>query len=731
LLPRGLIRKLLVKFFTLISILILNNSLYAGLSDYIYPNSTLPSYSNYGSVGLIQMPTARSMPEGTLAFSWMKSDPYQRGSIVAYPFSWFEASYQYTDVNNALYSNIPSFSGGQTYKDKGFDAKFILLKENKYLPGVALGLRDLAGTGIFSSEYIVATKRFFNVDLTGGIGWGVLSANSINNPLIDIAERFKYRNVSDDQGGTFNTDAFFSGDAGYFAGLEFFIPNFRGMRFKLEYDGTDYTKEGFPYGESSFKFAFAPVKQPDSKFNYGVMYPISENVHLKLNYIKGNTINFGFSVQTNLGPKSPVIAKRDPVKNVPNASEFKERNSNDLDTYYKSALTFLGRNQLFLQNADVNKNTFSMTYVQSKHGSFARSSGRVMEILDQISPDEIEEFKISNLNGGMGMHEITINRKDYSQNKDSNLYKLATRNIKVDPYQYDPQNYEFQPEAKFPVFFWKVAPSLRSQIGGPDGFYFGDLRLAAHTETLFRRNISLITTASVGLVDNYDNLKLASDSVLPRVRTELVKYLKQSKDYSIRRAQLNVFFNPRKNLYAKFTAGIMEEMFGGYGGEVLFRPFNKSYGIGAELWRVKQRDFDQLFSFQDYETTTGHITFYYKEPRTQIITRLKGGRFLAEDSGINLEFSRRFKSGLRIGAFFSRTDISYAEFGEGSFDKGFFFFIPIESFFDEYSKGTSGFGLRPITRDGAAMLVHSHHLWGVTEQAQGLNITRDWDDLYD
>ena len=85
-LPRGLIRKLLIKFFTLISILILNNSLYAGLSDYIYPNSTLPSYSNYGSVGLIQMPTARSMPEGTLAFSWMKSDPYQRGSIVAYPF---------------------------------------------------------------------------------------------------------------------------------------------------------------------------------------------------------------------------------------------------------------------------------------------------------------------------------------------------------------------------------------------------------------------------------------------------------------------------------------------------------------------------------------------------------------------------------------------------------------------------------------------------------------------
>ena len=89
---------------------------------------------------------------------------------MAYPFSWFEASYQYTDVNNALYSNVPSFSGNQTYKDKGFDAKFILLKEKKLLPAVAIGLRDLAGTGIFSSEYIVASKRFGNVDFTGGVG---------------------------------------------------------------------------------------------------------------------------------------------------------------------------------------------------------------------------------------------------------------------------------------------------------------------------------------------------------------------------------------------------------------------------------------------------------------------------------------------------------------------------------------------------------------------------------
>ena len=51
-------------------------------------------------------------------------------------------------------------------------------------------------------------------------------------------------------------------------------------------------------------------------------------------------------------------------------------------------------------------------------------------------------------------------------------------------------------------------------------FYFGDLRLSLHTETLFKKNLSLVTSASVGIVDNYDNLKLASDSTLPRVRTD-------------------------------------------------------------------------------------------------------------------------------------------------------------------------------------------------------------------
>lgn len=722
----------LIKSFGISASLLISIFSYGGIYDYKYPNHSSESFSNYGGVGLIQMPSARMHEAGTLAFSWAKFDPYLRGSIVAYPFSWFEASYQYTDINNALYSNSPGFSGDQTYKDKGFDVKFRLFTESAYIPEISVGARDLAGTGVFSSEFIVGSKRINNLDVTLGVGWGIMSNNSIGNPLAQISDSLASRtNLSGTKGGEFNTGYFFRGNAGIFGGVELVLPNMKGLRVKVEYDGNDYEQEGFPLGRSSFNLAFAPVRRQESKFNFGIVYPVNNNIHLTLSQIKGNTINFGFSIQASLGKKTPLFKKNDPHTKVKNAEVLKKLNAREQRYVFLTSLQELGRRKLALQNAHIEGDTLEVVYSQNKYKSFILSTGRVAKVLDEIVPDNINYFKISNINGGIGMHSIKIDRKQFHDQEENNYYKLVKRTSEVLPYKYEPENYEFSPKSQYPALFWKLAPSIRSQVGGPDGFYFGDLRLAWNSEAIFTKNLTLVSTASAGIIDGFDDLKLASDSIIPHVRTEIVQYLKQSSAFGIHRIQLNYFMTPTSNVYAKVSMGILEEMFGGVGGEILYRPFGSNYGVGAELWRVKQRDYDQMFKFIDYETTTGHINLFYKEPISKVIIALKAGRFLAEDSGVNFDFSRRFKSGLRIGAFFSVTDISKAEFGEGSFDKGFYFYIPVDIFFQKYSKGTSGFGLKPLTRDGAAPLVHSHHLWGITEQAQKVNLDRDWDDLYD
>ena len=81
---------------------------------------------------------------------------------------------------------------------------------------------------------------------------------------------------------------------------------------------------------------------------------------------------------------------------------------------------------------------------------------------------------------------------------------------------------------------------------------------------------------------------------------------------------------------------------------------------------------------------------------------------------------------MTLGIFATKTDISKQEFGEGSFDKGFYFHMPIEIFYDQYSRGVTGFGLRPVTRDGGQFMYHGFNLWSVTDQSQVNNLIRDW-----
>ena len=719
-------------FFSTILFVFCIESFASNLYDYIYPKKE-PSFSNYGTTGLIQMPSARLYDAGSLALSWSHNDPYLRGSIIAYPFEWFEATYGYTDINNALYSNVPDFSGSQSYKDKGFDIKLRILKETDFMPSIAFGIRDLAGSNQFEAEYLVASKFIRNIDFTLGIGWGDLSHGAYKNPLSLLGDGLNNRvsNNEGGQGGEFVTDRYFRGSVGVFGGIELFLPNTNGARIKIEYDSTNYLEEAFGLGRIASNFAFEPVKDTESRINYGLVYPFNENFQIKASFVKGNTFNFGFSYAINFLKKNQKLKKINPPIPVEKPEIVRKVNAQNDLFYYRSMLKNLDERNLYLQKASVEDESVTVAFSQSTYPSHMQAAGRVARVLDQVSPDKIKKFNLINVNAGMAMYSMEIDRSVFSRNRTGNNYKLAKRGIKISSEKYEDRSYSYNPSKPFPAHFYNIEPTLRTQIGGPDGFFFGDLRLTLDSELVFDEGLSLSTSASIGVTDNLDNLKLASDSILPHVRTDIVKYLKNSRDYNIDRLQLNYFLNPSPNIYGKVSVGILETMFTGIGTEFLYRPFDKNFGIGAELFAVQQRDYDLLFGLRDYKTTTGHLNLYYIEPKTKVLFAVRGGRFLAKDSGFNFDFSRRFKSGFQLGVFFSLTDISKREFGEGSFDKGFYFHVPLDFFSTNYNKDVFTYGLRPLTRDGAASLNHGFYLWGVTEQAHKETFFRDWDDLYD
>tara|TARA_B110001450_G_scaffold256404_1_gene286775 strand:+ start:3565 stop:5700 length:2136 start_codon:yes stop_codon:yes gene_type:complete len=705
-----------------ISLFFLSQNVLCDIYDYIYPKSS-PSFSNYGSVGLIQNPTSRLFEEGTLAISWTHNEPYLRGSIIAYPFEWLEASFQFTDINNELYSDIKEFSGSQSLKDKSFDFKVRILKESFNLPSVSIGVRDLGGTGLFASEYIVASKYINeNIDFTFGIGWGALSNNKIGtNPLSIFSDGFNTRPQRFvGEGGKPDAKTLFSGDTGFFAGIEYYFPRAHGLRAKFEFDGTNYTKEGR-----------RPINQ-EYKFNAGFVYPISDNLTIKLFGTRGNTLNFGFSYSQDLGSENPRKVRKKKLKKIENAEIIKKIASRSTLNLYRSTNRYLTEGDIFLQRADLQNDHLEVVYATPKYRNPALAIGRSLRLLDQISPDEIKSFTVSGKNGGLEIVSATIERDSLTRSINNNeSIAIIKENLVLSSFNEANKEYAFQPKIKYPVYINSIGPDLQTQIGGPDGFFFGDLQLKLRSEILFTENLTLLTSLSATLTDNLDKLKLDSDSIIPHVRTDIVKYMKESDGSQIGRMQLSYFGKYRDSLYYKFSGGILERMFSGYGAEFLYKPLSSNLAIGFEAWQVQKRAFDGGFGLLDYRTVTGHLTAYYHEPRSHILLAVSGGRYLAKDSGVTFDFSRQFKSGLTVGSFFSLTDISAEEFGEGSFDKGFYFFIPLDILSDRYFKRNFGWGVTPLTRDGAQSLSHAFPLWGVTYNQNRHLIDRNLVNFYD
>ena len=118
------------------------------------------------------------------------------------------------------------FDSGAPIHDRSFDAKFRLSHETEYVPEIALGLQDFLGTGIYSAEYLVGSKRLGAFDLTLGMGWGRLgSRGTFENPFGVLSNSFLTRSRDFGSGGVPLLKSFFHGpDLGIFGGIEYSTP---------------------------------------------------------------------------------------------------------------------------------------------------------------------------------------------------------------------------------------------------------------------------------------------------------------------------------------------------------------------------------------------------------------------------------------------------------------------------------------------------------------------------
>jgi hypothetical protein len=206
------------------------------------------------------------------------------------------------------------------------------------------------------------------------------------------------------------------------------------------------------------------------------------------------------------------------------------------------------------------------------------------------------------------------------------------------------------------------------------------------------------------------------DTFPAQVRSDVKQYLKKMDDgILIGRAQLDYHLTPKTNHHLMITGGILEDMFSGYGAEYLYFESNTNYSFGVELFKVRKRDYNWGFGHLDYKNTTLTANFYYRNYGTiPFDMKISAGEYLAGDIGSTIEFSRTFQGGVMFGAFATFTDVTASQFGEGSFDKGIFFNIPIYGNLINYT-------WRPLTKDPGARLIRKNTLHDLLVKFRPLN----------
>jgi len=421
------------------------------------------------------------------------------------------------------------------------------------------------------------------------------------------------------------------------------------------------------------------------------------------------------------------------------------RNNEIIDTAESQSVDDLEREQIakkifgqlaktgFIGEAfNIKGRTATVYVVPEKFRDSGRNIGWPARIVANNVPPWVEEITVVEVLRGMEVNRVSVMRKDLENaiaGRGSVDEIFAHAVIEGGNGLAQQQDYYRNPK-RYPEFAWNLTPRLRQHVGSPEAFYLYQIYAALSGRLEMAPGLRLAGTYSRNIVDTFDQLNNGSDSQLPRVRSDIIRYLRDGKS-GVANLYLDYVFSPYTGWYAKLIGGLLEDMYGGVAGEILYRPFKSRLAVGLEIARVRQRAFERNFDFLDYEVTTGHMSFYYSIPAYNMNAQIDVGQYLAGDKGATFSLARTFDSGVSVGAFFTLTDVPFEEFGEGSFDKGFYVRVPFDVFLPKSTRRAGTFLFRPLTRDGGQRVHIPGRLNGYAGGGTYKAVTEHWNTLLD
>ena len=650
---------------------------FVGTASIIFPD--LATGSDYGTTGLIDIPTARFDSDGIFSVAASTDERYKQFSITYQATPWLQGTFRYTGFNEFF------------YWDRNYEFKARLWEEELYLPQVAVGIRDMVGTGVFGSEYIVGSKRLGNTDVTLGLGWGRLAGKgSFANPLRVLNDRFDTRDQFTGRGGELSYGQFFAGkDVGIFGGISHSfesLPVTAMVEYSPDQNDWDVGRGG---------------SRPGEPWSVGVTWHTAPGLDLRLSLQHGDEVGIGF--------RSYFESKVEPPRRDPDVfiSSYYLSPSNlppqiNKNSWYDRLLYDVERSGLLLVEGAISAdgNHAKLVVGNTSYSVWSDAIGRHTALADLHLPITVKSIHFVVEEGGHRSVTIVVPRpsasfNDHPRTMVDQVRILSGRTLDT-------------PQHRTGFVTGKINNTLnirtKFQLFDPDDPARYQVYAALSSEYALTNHWAVRSSIAINLDQNFDESnRQESDSVLPKVRSDVVKYLNKG-DSGLEKLIVEGRDTIGRSLHYRAFGGYLETMFAGAGGEVLYWPHKSRVAFGASAAYVKQRDYDRGFGLLDYSVVTGHVSAYWATPVYNYDVAFHVGRYLAKDLGATFEARRTFRNGWQVGVWASLTDVPFDEFGEGSFDKGFYFQVPLDGVFGSRTRGNFATRMRPIQRDGGQRL---------------------------
>ncbi|MDC7717907.1 YjbH domain-containing protein [Vogesella sp. DC21W] len=663
------------------------------------PFAALASPSLNGQTGLIAMPDARMEVDGTFGMGYSFDRPYSTVWLNSNVLPFMQLNGRFVGIRGtAAFSGQTRIDYG-SYKDKVIDLKLALLNEGEYLPAVALGKTDLFGTGLFDGHYVVGSKTVGPVDITLGYG----------QKKID----------------------------GAFGGVKWLLPtSSRAWTVLAEYDAYDYKKQ-FRANET-----FAGKRHPGPSL--GLQYRwgwLGAQVSKTRDTASINTyVQIPFNEKEYIPKFLEPAPYSSSVRTRPTATQWR-----DTAAYRQDFLQALHQQDFRAVSMAYDNGVLNLSFTNTRISNIGRSVGRALRTALYFAPLETRVIKVRVNRNDLAVADYEFfdlpRLQDYLAGKASRQQLQDVAFVRYARPEDTTESFDIVSAALDEGLDARLVTDEDGhslQLKGQDrqlnryslsprvGMYFNDpsgalrYEVNAYGSAQYRPAAGQYIDAGLSqkLVEDISKVKQASNSRLAHVRTDIAEY-KRGNNPKLNQLTWTGLYQPAERIYGKLSAGLLENMFGGVAGQLVYYPAGARWMAELSGEAVQQRDYQGWFGRRDYKTVTGLASLHYRLPLGVTVTG-RAGRFLAKDSGVRVEVKRRFKSGIEVGAWYTYTDgkdtTNPGSVANPYKDKGIFMAVPLGTMLPSDTLAAVKMSLSPWTRDVGQRTDVPHDLVRILEE---------------